>query len=221
MAGFGPRVERARHSWSKAGICADAGHSDDVREQSRLLMAYGGRVLRETMEVLRIRPAGALVLVAVVIAGCGAAARGGAEGSSEAALRRHAVAVRTKPLWLDAMFEGEGGRSTVSWIGPIYPPAPREYPGTDGSGVAGYRYRYRIGDGSWTGWQKTKKPGFLLLHTHKGEKIDLYVQPIDDAGVPREPASAILTVAGPTLTPDNPGGSEPGEYGRAELEPEP
>jgi hypothetical protein len=178
-------------------------------------------LLRDKPKVLWMRPAGALALVAVVFAGCGTVARGGGEGSSEAALRRHAVAVRTKPLWLDAMFEGEGGRSTVSWVGPIYPPAPREYPGTDGSGVAGYRYRYRIGDGRWTAWQKTKTPGFVLLHTHKGEKIDLYVQPIDDAGVPRKPASAILTVRGPTLTAENPGGSEPGEYGKAELKPEP
>jgi hypothetical protein len=129
------------------------------------------------------------------------------------------VAVRTSPLWLDAMFEGEGGRTSVSWIGPIYPPAPLEYPGTDGSGVAGYRYR--IGDGRWTGWQRTKQPGFVLLHTHDGEKLDLYVQPIDDAGAPRKPASAVLTIRGPTLTPDNPGGSEPGEYGKAELKPEP
>jgi hypothetical protein len=173
------------------------------------------------MEVLQIRPAGALALVAVAVAGCGTPAHGGTEDKAEAALRRHAVAVRTKPLWLDAMFEGEGGRSTVSWIGPIYPPAPLEYPGTDGSGVAGYRYRYRIGHSRWTGWLKTKKPGFVLLHTHKGEKLDLYVQPIDDAGVPRKPASAILTVRGPTLTPDNPGGSEPGEYGKVELKPEP
>jgi hypothetical protein len=184
-------------------------------------MAYGGRVLRKTTEVLRIRAVGALVLVAVVIAGCGAAAHGVAGDSSEAALRRHAVAVRTKPLELDAMFEGGGGRTSVSWIGPIYPPAPLEYPGTDGSGVAGYRYRYRIGEGRWTAWRKTKQPGFVLLHTHKGEKIDLYVQPIDDAGVLRKPARAILTVRGPTLTPDNPGGAEPGEYGKAELQPEP
>jgi hypothetical protein len=163
----------------------------------------------------------AVALAAVVIAGCGTAAREGAEDSSEAALRRHAVAVRTKPLQLDAMFEGEGGRTTVSWIGPIYPPAPREYPGTDGSGVVGYRYRYRIGDGRWTAIHMTKKPGFVLTHMHEGQRIDLYVEPIDDAGRPRKSASAILTVAGPTLTPDNPGGSEPGEYGKAELEPEP
>jgi hypothetical protein len=78
-----------------------------------------------------------------------------------------------------------------------------------------------VGDGRWTAWQKTKQPGFVLLHTHKGEKIDLYVQPIDDEGVPRRPASTILAVAGPTLTPDNPGGSEPGEHGKAELKPEP
>lgn len=78
-------------------------------------MAYGGRVLRETTEVLRIRPAGALVLVAVVIAGCGTAARGGADDSSEAALRRHAVAVRTKPLWLDALFAIRARRSTYMY----------------------------------------------------------------------------------------------------------
>lgn len=177
--------------------------------------------LRESVEAVRIRPAGALALVAVVIAGCGSTARGGEGDKAEAALRRHAVAVRAKPLWLDAMFEGEGGRTSVSWIGPIYPPAPLEYPGTDGSGVAGYRYRYRLGDGRWTAWQQTKQPGFVLLHTHKGEKLDLYVQPIDDAGVPRKPARAILTVRGPTLTAENPGGSEPGEYGKAELKPEP
>jgi hypothetical protein len=126
---------------------------------------------RKATKILRIRLAGALALVAVVIAGCGTAARGGTEGSSEAALRRHAVAVRTKPLWLDAMFEGEGGRTTVSWIGPIYPPAPREYPGTDGSGVAGYRYRYRIGDGGWTAWQRTKKPALSSYTCTRGRSL--------------------------------------------------
>jgi hypothetical protein len=176
---------------------------------------------RKATKILRIRPAGVLALVTVVIAGCGSATHGGAGNKSEAALRRHAVAVRTKPLSLDAMFEGDGGRTSVSWIGPIYPPAPLECPGTDGSGVAGYRYRYRLGDGRWTAWQRTKQPGFVLFHTHKGEKLDLYVQPIDDAGVLRKPASAILTVRGPTLTAENPGGSEPGEYGKAELKPEP
>ena len=104
---------------------------------------------------------------------------------------------------------------------PDLPAGAPEYPGTDGSGVAGYRYRYRLGAGSWTAWQRTKTPGFVLLHARKGEKLDLYVQPIDDAGVPRKPGRAILTVRGPTLTPDNPGGSEPGEYGKAELKPEP
>jgi hypothetical protein len=161
------------------------------------------------------------VLVATALAGCGTATSPSREGRGEAAQRRHAVAVRTKPLWLDAFFEGEGGRTSMSWIGPIYPPAPLSYPGSEGSGVADYRYRYRLGSGAWSAWQTTKKPGFVLLHTHKGEKIDLFVQPIDNAGKPREPASALLTITGPTLTADNPGGSEPGEYGKAELKPEP
>jgi hypothetical protein len=64
-------------------------------------------LLAVTPKVLQIRLVGALAVVAVAVAGCATAARRGAEDSSEAALRRYAVAVRTKPLWLDAMFEGE------------------------------------------------------------------------------------------------------------------
>jgi hypothetical protein len=84
-------------------------------------------------------------LVAVVIAGCGTATREGADDSSEAALRRHAVAVRTKPLSLDAMFEGEGGRTSVSWIGPIYPPAPLEFPEMRGLSVRNLEYMRQFG----------------------------------------------------------------------------
>lgn len=182
----------------------DGAQDSALKSNGRLLMFYGS-----------------LALVAVVIAGCGTVRHGGAEDRAEAALRRNAVAVRTKPLELDAVFEGEGGRTSVSWLAPIYPPAPREYPGLEGSGVAGYRYRYRLGGGSWTALQSSKMPGFVLLHTHEGEKLDLFVQPVDDAGILGKPASAVLTISRTTLTADNPGGSEPGEYGKAELKPEP
>ena len=49
----------------------------------------------------------------------------------------------------------------------------------------------------------------------------LYVQPIDGRGALRKPAEASLTVRGPTLTPDDVGEAEPGEYGKAEMYPEP
>jgi hypothetical protein len=180
-----------------------------------------GKTPTSEVEIAGLRWRFAVVFVATALAGCGGATSGDREGTGEAAQRRHAVAVRTKPLWLDAFFESEGGRTSVSWIGPIYPPAPLSYPGSEGSGVASYRYRYRLGKGTWSVWQTTKKPGFVLLHTHKGEKLDLFVRPTDDAGKLREPASALLTIAGPTLTAANPGGEEPGEYGKAELKPEP
>jgi hypothetical protein len=99
----------------------------------------------------------ALLLVPVALLGCGTSRRDVAEEASEARLRRCAERVRTKPLELAATFEGEG-RTSVSWVAPIYPPAPKEYPGPDGSGVRGYRYRYKLGSsgGSVRGW--TSKP---------------------------------------------------------------
>lgn len=143
------------------------------------------------------------------------------EEALEARQRQHAVAVRTKPLQLDALYEGDGGRTSVSWVGPIYAPAPKSYPGPRGSGVAVYRYRYRLGDRRWTALQSTANPGFELTHTREGEKLILFVQPIDAAGERRTPAQARLTISGPTLTPDDPGAAEPGEYGKAEMFPEP
>jgi hypothetical protein len=158
------------------------------------------------------------------LAGCGgsphAAAEEAAEEAAEARERRHAVAVRTKPLWLDAVYEGKG-RTSVSWIGPIYPPAPRRDPGPQGSGVAAYRYRYRLGASRSSVAGTTRNPGFVLEHTREGEHLRLRVQPVDDSGARRQAAHARLTISRSKLTPDNPGKSEPGEYGKVEMYPEP
>ncbi len=162
-------------------------------------------------------------LVAVplaTLAACGGSPHAAAEEAAEARERRHAVAVRSRPLGLDALYEGKG-RTSVSWIGPIYAPAPKEYPGSEGSGVAAYRCRFRLGSSRSSVLLTTKKPGFVLEHTHQGERLRLYVQPIDDAGTRRQSAQAALAIRGSTLTPDNPGTSDPGEYGKVEMYPEP
>jgi hypothetical protein len=169
---------------------------------------------------VRAAPLVAAVLLLTVLAGCGGSPHAGAEAAAEARERRRAVAVRNRPLQLDATFEGHG-QTSVSWVGPIYPPAPKEYPGPQGSGVAAYRYRYRLGSGRSPVSGTTTKPGFVLAHTHQGERLGLYVQPLDDAGARRRAARAVLTITRSRLTPDDPGGAEPGEYGKVEMYPEP
>jgi hypothetical protein len=176
-------------------------------------MCFGHTTKRAQLKI-------AALLVPVAFVGCGTSRRDVAEEASEARLRHCAERVRAKPLELEATFEGEG-RTSVSWVAPIYRPAPKEYPGPDGSGVRGYHYRYRLtrSGRSVSGW--TSKPGFLLMRTREGQRLGLFVEPVDRRGARRASAHALLTISKSRLTPENVGESEPCEYGKLEMYPEP
>ena len=159
----------------------------------------------------------AAALLLAVFAGCGRSAGAAREQAEEAMLRRKAVALCTKPIDLSA--EGGAGHATVSWFGPIYPPAPAQWPGPDGT-VKFYLYRYRVGEGAWSVWQRTKSSQFVVTHTHLGARLAVFVQPVDLKGVRRTPAEASLVIRRPphssTITAE-----APCEYGPADMTPEP
>ncbi len=69
---------------------------------------------------LRRLNSAALMLLTASLLGCGSSHRDNVAEANEARLRRCAVEKRSKPLELDATYEA-GGRTVVSWIGPIYP----------------------------------------------------------------------------------------------------
>jgi hypothetical protein len=119
------------------------------------------------------------------------------------------------------LLEGPGGRTVVTWEGPIYPPVPNYYPGPNGSGVRGYAYRYRLNGGPFSAWRRAAKPEFALRGTRKGEQIAVEVRAYDEAGRASALVHASLRSEGPTLTPEHPGTTEPGETGEAPLYPEP
>src|SRR5438105_1777341 len=108
------------------------------------------------------RAGAAAVLLIAAFAGCGRSAGATREQAEEAMLRRKAVALCTKPIDLSAepgawrvgrQARGGTGQATISWIGPIYPPAPVQYPGPEGT-VEFYLYRYRVGEGAWSPWHR-------------------------------------------------------------------
>jgi hypothetical protein len=124
----------------------------------------------------------------------------------------------TVPQRFDAMLEPTSGQTTVSWEGSTDPPFPDGYPG---SGVASYNYRYETSGGTWSSWASTSSPSFVLSNTTSGEQISVEVDAVDNAKNVSRIAAGTLTSTGPTLTPEHPGSSLPGEAGEVYMVPEP
>jgi hypothetical protein len=79
---------------------------------------------------------------------------------------------------LDRCDDGQLERSRLS-------PLPKTELNLLGSGVASYAYRYRVGDGPWSTWQKTKgpeDPEFVLAQTKLGARIAAEVIASADVG---------------------------------------
>jgi hypothetical protein len=178
----------------------------------------------------RIGTAGAGAAAALSLgafAGCGQSAGAAREQAEEAVLRRKAVALCTKPIDFSAEAgsgqarsgEAGAGQATISWYGPIYPPAPPQWPGPDGT-VRLYRYRYHVASGAWAAWQTTKSSQFVVTHTHIGERLAVFVQPYDLKGVRRTPTEASVVVKPPPRT-SSITAVAPCEYGPADMTPEP
>lgn len=124
----------------------------------------------------------------------------------------------TKPQNFDAMFNAETGQSTITWEASSDPPFPDGY---RGSGVASYSYRYKLGSGAWSSWTSTPSPAFVIGSTTNGEQISIEVDAIDNAKNVGPIATTTLTTTGPTLTPENPGGTLAEESGEVYMVPEP
>ena len=135
----------------------------------------------------------AIVFLACLISlgGCGRSA-------TSASITRcitHYARTRTEPSHFSATYEASTDATTVSWNGPVYPPLPKTELNLLGSGVASYAYRYRVGDGRWSTWQKTKgpeDPEFVLAQTKLGARVAAEVIATDDAGHRHPPVDASL-----------------------------
>ena len=122
------------------------------------------------------------------------------------------------PQRLDATLNSETGETTVSWEGSTDPPFPDGY---HGSGVAAYNYRYKAGSGEWTSWTSTQSTAFIVPGTTSGEQISVELDAVDNAKNVSPVTAVALTTTGPTLTPENPGGTLPKEEGPVDMVPEP
>src|SRR5207302_1217865 len=89
------------------------------------------------------RGATAAAAVLVCLSGCGASQS--KEDAETARCIQQYARTRTEPSHFAASWEGSiPHATTVSWEGPVWPPLPKTQLEGNGSGVASYRYRYRL-----------------------------------------------------------------------------
>jgi hypothetical protein len=144
---------------------------------------------------------GAIAAIASVIAlgGCGQS-QSAASARAVANCIRAFARTRTEPNHFEATYEASANATTVSWEGPVYPPLPKTELNFEGSGVAGYVYRYHVGNASWSAWQRTKgpdRPEFVLPRARLGTHIAVEVIATDDAGRAHRAVRASVTSAEP------------------------
>jgi hypothetical protein len=87
------------------------------------------------------------------------------------------------------------GETHISWRPVTDPPLAD---GTDGSGLAGYAYRYATGGGATSAWQTTAAPIFTVPGTTDGQSFDVEVRGIDAAGNAGASASGTLSSTPPS-----------------------
>jgi hypothetical protein len=83
------------------------------------------------------------------------------------------------PADIEATFEEEEGSTNVTWT-PASDPTFAD--GSPGSGVAGYFYRYKIGEGSWSAKESTPYSSLELPTAPEGTHVAISVWAYDNAG---------------------------------------
>jgi hypothetical protein len=89
---------------------------------------------------------------------------------------------------------------------------------TEGSGVSYYRYRYRIGHGSWSAWLRADKPGFTVYQKRPRAAISVEIEARDVAGHMHRAVFASLTPLPPQTLGEleKEAGADQSAYGYAE-----
>jgi hypothetical protein len=168
------------------------------------------------------RAAIAAVVCLVSVSGCG-------NGQSTASARAIANCIRgfartrTEPNHFEATYEAPAKATRVSWEGPVYPPLPKIELNFEGSGVARYVYRYRVGNVSWSTWQSTEGPDhpeFVLPRAPLGTHIAVEVIATDDAGRAHRAVRAFVTSMEPEKAGEVVHGRIGEECGEARMYPE-
>jgi hypothetical protein len=104
-----------------------------------------------------------------------------------------------------ARFDSTTETATIRWDDGT---DPQLADGTDGSGVASYRYRYSLDGQEWSPWLPSVVPEFDLDGAPLGQVVDVEVRAADVAGNESDSASAQLTVfeasepTAPYMSPD-------------------
>ena len=130
---------------------------------------------------------------------------------------------RTEPNHFEATYEASSDATRVNWEGPVYPPLPKTELNFDGSGVASYVYRYRVGHVSWSAWQRTKgpeHPEFVVARARPGTHITVEVIATDDAGRTHRLVHASLTSSNPEKAGEVAQGRIGEECGEVSMNPE-
>lgn len=133
------------------------------------------------------------------LSGCG----GSSTSASSERCIRHYAETRTAPNHFGAEYEPSTNTTVVGWEGPVYRPLPKKELNYLGSGVASYSYRYRLDNGTWSGWHKTKSPEnpqFMIAHTKDGARVAVEVATTDDAGDKHPPVHVQLTASESKIT---------------------
>jgi len=166
---------------------------------------------------------GAITAIACVItlSGCGQG-QGAASARAVANCIRGFARTRTEPNHIEATYEAPVEATTVSWEGPVYPPLPKTELNFEGSGVARYAYRYRVGRASWSAWQTTGPalPDFVVPRARLGTHIAVEVIVTDDAGRTHPAVRASVTSMEPEKAGEVAYGRIGEECGEAKMYPE-
>lgn len=167
---------------------------------------------------------GAIAAIACVISlsGCGQS-QSAASSRSVANCIRGFARTRTEPNHFEATYEASAKATTVSWEGPVYSPLPKTELNFEGSGVARYVYRYRVGNVSWSAWRSTEgpdQPAFVVPRARPGTHIAVEVIATDDAGHAHHAVRASVTSGEPEEAGEVTHGRIGEECGEARMYPE-
>jgi hypothetical protein len=150
----------------------------------------------------------------VVVAACLIGLCGCGQSAVEACIERYAPK-RKVPGKFFADYDPSIHMTSVTWDGPAWPPLPTSRLSYEGSGVAGYAYAYRVGNGAWSNWHTTdpKHPELTLSHSRDGARIMVLVRARDTSGHLHPPVAATVTAHVHPVTV----AEEPGECGDFRL----
>ena len=90
-------------------------------------------------------------------------------------------------------FESVDSTATIAWDEGADPDLPNN---VDGSGPAGYEYRYQLSGQAWTSWQSADSPSFDVASVLAPSTLNTEVRELDGAGNVSSVSSAALTVTG-------------------------